>query len=183
MTALSTDLIDSIRADMWHWLEDFVATKNAFYAGKFAPCPYARAAINAHQVAVEVWTEGDVARFIRAQSLTLVTSPEVSTLVMAFPPRTERKWGLTEFVETLNAELIPHDIFLNTGTTKTMASRFTGSPPGTPYFIAVANRLGAVLTGSRALMRTQYYFNWPPEQLELVVKRRARMAERFGHRV
>jgi hypothetical protein len=173
-------LVDAINADVWRWLDEFVTAKNDFYNRKFAPCPYARAAINAGQVGVAVWTAGDVTEFIRLRSIELRDTPAMSTLVMAFPPRVQFRWGMTDFVETLNSELIADDIFLNTGSTKTMASRYPGSTRDAPYFIAVANRLDAVLAGSQALQRTQYYRDWPAEQLDLVVVRRARMAQQFG---
>lgn len=170
----------AIEQDIWTWLNAFVAANNSFYAGKFPPCPYARKAIIAGQVDVKVYMEGDVRKFIREKTLELRDAPKLSTRVMAFPPRVQWQWGITEFVEGINAEVISDDLFLNTGVTKTMFSRYGGSRPGEFYFIVVANRVGAVLAGSEALERTDYYSNWPPEQYELVVVRRARMVERYS---
>ena len=88
--------------------------------------------------------------------------------------------GHQRYVDTLNAELIPDNVFLNPGVTKTMKSRYPDSSDNSPYFIVVANRLDAVLSGSEALLRTDYYKDWPREQYEVVVKRRERLAKRFG---
>ncbi len=176
----STSLSAAIEQDLWTWLNAFVAANNSFYVGKFPPCPYARSAILAGQVDIKVYMEGNVREFIREKTIELRDTPKLSTRVIAFPPRVQWQWGISEFVEGLNAEVISDDVFLNTGVTKTMFSRYSGSRPGELYFIVVANRVGAVLAGSEALKRTDYYSNWPQEQYELVVERRARMAERYG---
>lgn len=173
--------IDSVVGeDIWAWLKEFVTVKNAFYNGKFAPCPYARSAILAAQVDVTVYLKGDVRAYIREKSIELRDTPSLSTRVMAFPPRIQFQWGISEYVETLNAELIADSVFLNTGVTKTKTSRYPGLPGKDPYFIVVANRLEAVLSGAEALRRTAYYKDWPRDQYELVVERRERMARRYG---
>ena len=166
--------------DIWAWLKEFVTVKNEFYNKKFAPCPYALSAILAEQVDVTVYTKGDVRAYIREKSLELRDTPNLSTRVMAFPPRIQFQWGISEYVETLNAELIADNVFLNTGVTKTKISRYPGPPGKDPYFIVVANRLEAVLSGAQALQRTVYYKDWPRDQYELVVERRERMAKRYG---
>lgn len=171
-----------VERDVWQWLDQFVAAKNAFYGGKFAPCPYARSAMLGGQVDVTVYAGGDVRGYIRAKSNELRDTPKLSTRVMAFPPRIQWQWGLTDFVETLNVELIGDNVFLNTGVTKSMPSRHPGVTGGSPYFIVVANRLDAVLAGSAALQRTAYYCDWPREQYELVVERRDRLVANYGKR-
>ena len=179
----STASIDAlIHKDICAWLKAFVTVANPFYNKKFAPCPYARAAMLAERVDVAVYINGDVRSFIRQKSVELRDTAALSTRVMALPPRIQWQWGISEYVETLNAELIPDNVFLNTGVTKTMVSRYPNSPRGAPYFIVVANRLDAVLSGSEALHRTDYYKDWPREQYELVVDRRERMAKRYGAR-
>ena len=175
-----TSLDAAIEADIWTWLKTFVTVKNDFYKRKFAPCPYALAALLADQVDVKVHVKGDVRGFIRAKSEELRDTPALSTRVIAFPPRIQFQWGISDYVEMLNAELIADGVFLNTGVTKTMPSRHTGANGKDPYFIVVANRLEAVLDGARALARTKFYENWPKYQYELVVERRERMAKRYG---
>jgi hypothetical protein len=169
-----------VEEDVWAWLGDFVTVKNAFYHGKFAPCPYARKAVLAGQVDVRVFVKGDVRDFIRQQSTELRDDPQLSTRVIVFPPRVQFQWGISEYVETLNAELIAGGVFLNTGVTKTKSSRYPGSTRNDLYFIVVANRLQPVLDGAEALAKTGYYKDWPREQYELVVERRQRMAKRYG---
>jgi hypothetical protein len=166
--------------DLWKWLKEFVTVNNEFYNFKFAPCPYAKPAIATGRVDVTVYLSGDIRAYIRDRSIELRDNPKLSTRVMGFPPRIQWQWGISEFVETLNKELIPDNVFLNTGVTKTMRSRYPGSAENDPYFIVVANRLDAVLSGSEALERTEYYKDWPREQYELVVERRARMAKLYG---
>lgn len=173
--------VQDIEADIWHWLNSFVTVKNEFYHNKFAPCPYARAAVRASQVDVTVFTGGDVRGYIRSRSTELCDSETLSTRVMAFPPRLQYHWGMTGFVEALNMELISRNVFLNTGVTKTMPSRHPGAQ-NAPYFIVVANKLEAVLDGAEALKRTKFYNDWPADQFELVVTRRARMAAQYGSR-
>ncbi len=176
-----TASIDSaVGEDIWAWLKEFVTVKNPFYNGKFAPCPYARSAILADQVDVTVYLKGDVRAYIREKSVELRDTPSLSTRVMAFPPRIQLQWGISDFVDTLNAELIADGVFLNTGVTKTRTSRYPGPPGKDPYFIVVANRLAAVLSGAEALQRTAYYKDWPRDQYELVVERRERMARRYS---
>lgn len=172
-------LHEQVEQDLWAWIHAFVTTPNEFYHHKFAPCPYARGAVVGHTVDVVPWQAGDVRRFIREQAIGMRDTPTLTTRVMAFPPRTQRAWGLSEFVETLNGELVPDGVFLNTGVAKTTTSRYPGSG-GSPYFIVVANSLGPVLKGSQALQRTDYYKDWPREHYEIVVERRARLAQRFG---
>jgi len=171
-----------VNQDIWVWLKEFVTVKNEFYNKKFPPCPYALQAILAEQVDVKVYLKGDTRSYIREKSFELRDTPKLSTRVMAFPPRVQWQWGISEYVETLNAELISDGVFLNTGVTKTMNSRYPGSSGNDPYFIVVANRLEAVLSGSKALQRTAYYKDWPREQYELVVERRDRMAKRYADR-
>jgi hypothetical protein len=177
---MADTLLDDIHQDIWTWLNGFVSVKNSFYDGKFAPCPFARAAIVTSKVDVKVYLRGDVRTFIRANAIDLRDTGELSTRVMAFPPRIQGQWGIDDFIESVNAELIRDDIFLNPGVTKTLKSRYPGSPPDAPYYIVVANRLEAVLSGSDALQRTTFYAKWPKEQYELVVERRDRMAKRYG---
>ena len=177
---LDVPIAAAIEQDVWTWLKAFVTVDNAFYAGKFPPCPYARSAILADQVDVKVYTNGDIRAFIREKTIELRDSPSLSTRVMVFPPRVQWQWGISEFVERLNTETIPDNVFLNTGVTKTKASRYPGCRAGELYFIIVANRVDAVLAGSEALKKTDYYSNWPREQYELVVERRERMVDLYG---
>lgn len=181
-TAAGVPLAALIEQDIWTWLKAFVTVNNAFYAGKFPPCPYARSAILARSVDIEAYLKGDIRAFIRAKTIELRESPNLSTRVMAFPPRFQLQWGLSEFVERLNTEMIADNVFLNTGVTKTMVSRYPGSRAGDLYFIVVANRVDAVLAGSEALKKTDYYANWPREQYNLVVERRERMVELYGRK-
>ena len=178
MSETTTDF-DQIAADVWTWLRDFVAVKNEFYGAKFPPCPFAQKALLTETVDVAVWQSGDVRQFVRAQSIDMRDTPHLTTRVMAFPPRIQMAWGISEFVESLNAELIPDNLFLNTGVAKTSTSRYPGSG-GNPYFIIVANSLDAVLKGSESLPRTDYYDDWPKTHFEIVVERRERMARRYG---
>ncbi len=169
----------AIEADIWTWMREFVAVKNDFYGAKFPPCPFAQKALLSETVDVAVWTSGEVRTFIRARAEDMRDSPKLTTRVMAFPPRIQLAWGISEFVESLNRELIADNIFLNTGVTKTAVSRYPGSQDN-PYFIVVANSLDAVLKGSESLQRTDYYEDWPKKHYEIVVERRERMAQRYG---
>ena len=168
--------------DLWRWLNEFVTVDNEFYNFKFAPCPYAKPAIANGKVDVTVYLSGDVRTYIRERTIEMRDNPKLSTRVMAFPLRIQWQWGISEFVEALNKEQIPNNVFLNTGVTKTMKSRYPGSADNEPYFIVVANRLDAVLSGAESLERTDYYKNWPKEQYKLVVERRARMAQLYGQK-
>lgn len=170
---------ETVEEDVWAWIREFVTVQNEFYGFKFAPCPYARAAVLAETVDVVAWRTGDFRPFIRESALGVRDSPKLTTRVMAFPPRMQWAFGLSEYVENLNRELIPDEVFLNTGVAKTSRSRYPGSGEN-PYFIVVANSLGPVLKGAEALQRTDYYKDWPRGHYEIVVERRARMAERYG---
>ncbi len=178
----STDpdaLYAAIDKDIWAWINQFVTVPNEFYNDKFPPCPYAKQAVLAKTVDVAVWRSGDVRPFIRERSVGMRDDPKLTTRVMAFPPRIQWEWGINDYVENLNAELIRDNVFLNTGVAKTSTSRYPGSG-GKPYFIVVANSLAAVLSGSESLKRTDYYKDWPKAHYEIVVERRARMAKRYG---
>jgi hypothetical protein len=98
---------------------------------------------------------------------------------MALAPKVRFQWGINDFVEHLNAELIPTNVFLNTGIAKTTHSKYPGSNSQDPYYIVVANSLDAVLSGAEALQKTDYYKNWPAAHYELVVERRARLARQY----
>lgn len=171
-------MYDEINQDIWNWFDEFVTVPNEFYDNKFPPCPYARAALMRETVDVAVWESGDVRGFIRQQAMDMRDSPKLTTRVMAFPPRTQYAWGISEFVETLNAEMIPDNVFLNTGIAKTTVSRYPGSSDK-PYFIVVANSLDAVLKGAKSLEKSNYYKDWPTSHYEIVVERRARLAQRY----
>lgn len=168
-----------IEADVWTWMREFVSVKNEFYNAKFPPCPFAQKALLQQTVDVTVWQSGDVREFIRTSAEGMRAAPKLTTRVMAFPPRVQFAWGVSDFVESLNRELIADNIFLNTGVTKSTVSRYPGSQ-GNPYFIVVANSLEAVLQGSESLQRTDYYADWPKTHYEIVVERRAKMAARYG---
>jgi hypothetical protein len=172
-------IVQQVEEDVWAWIHNFVTVKNDFYKGKFAPCPYAAKAVQNNTVDVQVWESGDVRQFIREQAILMRESPTLTTRVMAFPPQTAFQWGLSDYVEDLNAELISSNVFLNTGVAQTTKSRYPGSSRE-PYFIVVANSLAAVLAGAESLQKTDYYKNWPAAHYALVVERRARMAKRYG---
>jgi hypothetical protein len=169
-----------IEHDIWAWINEFVTVPNAFYDHRFAPCPFARQAVLAKTVDVQVWQAGDVFEFIRDMALAMGDSAKLTTRVLVFPPQIRLRWGITEFVEQLNAELICRNIFLNTGAAKTTHSKYPGSSSSDPYFFVIANSLAAVLSGAEALAGSDYYKNWPAEHFALVVERRARMAKQFG---
>jgi hypothetical protein len=175
----TTTVFEAIEADLWRWMREFVAVPNEFYGGKFPPCPFALRALLAETVDVCVWRKGDVRQFVRTQATGMRDSPQLTTRVMAFPPRAQMAWGFTDFVDSLNTTLIPHNVFLNPGVAKTTVSQYPGSA-GQPYFIVVANSLDAVLKGASALQRTDYYEDWPASHFEIVVERRARLAKRYG---
>ena len=174
-------LREEIERDIWSWINEFVTVPNGFYDGRFAPCPYARAAVIGGTVDAVAWTSGDVRKFIRAKADELRDLPKLTTRVMTFPPRVQLTWGLSDWIEMQNAELIPDNIFLNPGIAKTTVSRYTNSA-GEPYFIVVANSLAAVLQGAKSLAKFNYYKDWPNEHYALVVERRARLAELYGRK-
>jgi hypothetical protein len=172
-------LQEEIEQDLWKWINEFVTVPNEFYDDKFAPCPYALKAVKSKAVDVAVWESGDVRAFIREKAVGMRDAPHLTTRVMGFPPRTQHAWGISEFVEELNRELIPHNVFLNTGIAKTATSRYPNSQ-NNPYFIVVANSLAAVLDGAESLAKSNYYKDWPKGHYEIVVERRARMAKLYG---
>jgi hypothetical protein len=169
-----------VEDDIWSWIHTFVTAKSEFYEFKFAPCPYARQAVASKTVDVLVWTEGDIRAFIKNRAVEMRDCPSLTTRVMVFPPKTRFQWGINDYVENLNAELIATNVFLNTGVAKTTKSRYPGSNPNDPYFIVIANSLAAVIAGSESLEKTDYYKDWPAEHYAHVVVRRARMANKFG---
>jgi hypothetical protein len=172
---------EEIEADIWTWMREFVSVRNDFYGSKFAPCPFAKQALTIGTVDVVVWRSGDAREFVRAHAAGMRDAPGLTTRVMTFPPRIQRIWGFSDFLESLNAELIPDDVFLNPGVAKRTTSRHPGAA-GQPYFIVVANTLTAVLRGSELLLRTDYYDKWPASHFALVVERRARLARRSSKR-
>ena len=171
-------LHEQIEQEIMQWMKEFIVVPNEFYDGKFAPCPYAQAALLARAVDVAVWQSGDPRRFIREQASTMRDSAGIQTRVIVFPPRVQWSLGISDFVDTLNTELIPDDTFLNTGVAKTTKSLYPGSADQ-PYFIVVVNSLTAVLRGAKSLQKTNYYDKWPSSHRRIVVDRRADMAERY----
>lgn len=169
-----------VEQDLWNWIHDFVTAKNEFYGMKFAPCPFAQKAVVNKTVDVLVWQSGNVRDFIRAGAERVRDIEKLTTLVMAFPPKTRHAWGLSDYVEGLNMEYISSNVFLNTGVAKSTSSRYPGSNPKDPYFIVIANSLDGVLAGAEALAKTNYYKDWPAEHYALVVERRARLAKQYG---
>lgn len=171
-----------IADDIWAWIRQFVMAPNKFYDYKFPPCPFAKQAVQAKTVDVLVWQNEDVRAFIRVAAVELRNHPSLTTRVMAFPPATRFTWGLNDFVEDLNVELVSDNVFLNTGIAQTSRSKFSGSNPQEPYFIVIANSLDAVLAGAKSLAKTDYYKNWPKPHYAHVVERRARFARKYRHK-
>lgn len=176
----SDPIYDLIKQDLWAWINEFVTVPNEFYHFKFPPCPFARQAVLSKTVDVQVWKSGDIRTFIKNCSIEMRDSATLTTRVMGFPPRTQFMWGISDFVEQVNAEMIADNVFLNTGLAKSSSSRYPGSSSKDPYFIVVANSLDAVLSGAQALKKTDYYKDWPAEHFAIVVERRARMAKLYG---
>lgn len=172
-------LHEQIEQEIVQWIKNFIVVPNDFYDGKFAPCPYAQAAMLARAVDVAVWRSGDPRLFIREQASTMRDSAGIQTRVIVFPPRIQWSLGISDYVDTLNTELISSDTFLNTGIAKTTKSSYPGSAEQ-PYFIVVVNSLTAVLRGAKSLQKTNYYDKWPASHRKIVVERRAEMAERYG---
>ncbi len=171
-------LHEQIEQDIWNWINEFVTASNEFYKFKFAPCPYARTAVLQNKVDVKIWESGDIRQFIREGAVDMRESPQLTTRVMTFPPKTRFLWGINDYVEQLNVELVPTNVFLNTGVARTTQSRYSGSTD--PYFIVIANSLAAVLAGAESLAKSDYYQDWPADHYAHVVERRARMAKHFG---
>ncbi|MCJ2070907.1 hypothetical protein MKK75_19285 [Methylobacterium sp. J-030] len=172
-------LHEQIEQEIVQWIKEFIVVPNDFYDGKFAPCPYAQAAMLARAVDVAVWQSGDPRRFIREQASSMRDSAGIQTRVIVFPPRVQWSLGISDYVDTLNTELISSDTFLNTGIAKTTTSLYPGSAEQ-PYFIVVVNSLTAVLRGAKSLQKTNYYDKWPASHRKIVVDRRADMAKRYG---
>ncbi|MCJ2054460.1 hypothetical protein [Methylobacterium sp. J-070] len=170
---------DEIETDIINWIREFIVVPNEFYDGKFAPCPYAQAAMSARAVDVAVWEAGDPRLFIREKASTMRQAPKIQTRVIVFPPRIQWSLGVSEYIDTLNTELIAEDLFLNTGVAKTTKSLYPGSG-NKPYFIVVVNSLNAVLRGAKSLQKTNFYDKWPASHLKIVVERRANLAARYG---
>jgi hypothetical protein len=170
----------AVEEDIWAWIKEFVTAPNEFYDYKFPPCPFARQAVLAKTVDVQVWQSGKVREFIRDNAIRMRDSQSLTTRVMAFPPQTRFQWGINDYVEALNAEMVSTNVFLNTGVAKTTQSRYPGSPSKEPYFIVIANSLDAVLSGAKSLAKTDYYKNWPAAHYAHVVERRERMAKKYG---
>lgn len=175
----TNSLYEHIEDDIWTWINEFVMAPNAFYDNRFPPCPFARGAVNAGAVDVRVWQSGDVQEFISEGAVQMRDCPSLSTRIMTFPPKTQYLWGLSDYVESLNTDLVATDVFLNTGLAKTTCSRYPG-PSADPYFVVIANSLAAVLAGARSLTKTPFYRDWPTAHYALVVERRERMARKYG---
>ena len=173
-------IYEKVEQDIWSWIDNFITVTNEFYNDKFPPCPFARQAVESKTVDVQVWRSGGVREFIKDHAIGMRDSRSLSTRVMVFPPRTRMRWGIGDYVESLNAELIADNLFLNTGVATTTKSRYPGSPRKEPYFIVIANSLDAVISGAESLMKTDYYAKWPADHYAHVVERRARMAKKYG---
>jgi len=169
-----------IEQDIWAWIHEFVTTPNEFYDYKFSPCPFARQAVQTKKVDVRAWQSGNVREFIKDNATAMREEPSLTTRVMAFPPMVRFQWGINDYVEALNVEMISSNVFLNAGVAKSTKIRYPGSRSKDPYFIVIANSLDAVMSGAEMLAKTDYYKNWPAEHYAHVVERRARMARQYG---
>ena len=114
----ATTLHDQVKCDLWRWINEFISVPNEFYKKKFAPCPYAKSAVLDGQVDVVVWESGSPRDFIRDQAMAMRDERPltgVTTRCMGFPPRMLRAWGLVDYVDALNLELVADNVFLNAG--------------------------------------------------------------------
>ena len=172
-----------VEDDIWTWIHDFVTAPSEFYNFKFAPCPYARQA-------VQNKTGGrpglaDRATFASSYASKPLQMREASHVD---DPRDGLSaedafscGGSTTTSKSSTWSWFRRNVFLNTGVAKTTKSRFPGSASKDPYFIVIANSLAAVLVGAESLAKSNYYENWPAAHYAHVVERRARLAKKYGN--
>ena len=114
---------------------------------------------------------GDVRAFIRAGAMGMRDNPDLTTRVLAFPPRVELQTGINAFVDSFNEKMIPDNVFMNTGVARTTSSRYPGPDFKKPYFIVVAEQPGAGAGWLRDA-EADAVLDWPKEHYGIVVERR-----------
>lgn len=171
---------EQVRADIWKWITNYIEVDNKFYDYEFPPCPYARGARLKGIVTVNAYESGDVKKFVSEQAHALVVDPKFEIAVLAMPPRKQWTYGFNKFIEELNAELIPNDYYAQYGFAVKSTSAYPGLFNKGRYFIIIINKLGPVLDGHKALLKTSYYTPWSKKHYDDVVTRRNQMVEKYG---
>ena len=156
---------------IWTWITDYVEQNHAFYNHRFPPCPYAQKARLSGAVEVYALQSNYIER-IRNLSWTLLDTPAISTRVIALPTLQRWNFSLLHSLKQYNSQLVDRDTYLQWGWAQGTRAAI-GLVPGR-YFVVIANRLAAVMAGSAALKKTDYYDHWPNTHLDRVVGDRER---------
>lgn len=161
-----------VEAEIWDWIKNYIEVDNKFYNYKFAVCPYAKAARQKGIVDVKGYEHGSVKEFIADNVRRLVADPNLEICVMAMPPRTKWHWGMKRLIDQLNKEVIPQGYYVQYGQAVKTSSIYPGLFNGGKYFVVLVNRVGPVLEGHKALLKTDYYKPWSKKHYDAVVTRR-----------
>lgn len=161
-----------VEAEIWDWIKNYIEVNNKFYDYKFAVCPYAKAARQKGIVDVKGYEHGSVKEFIADNVRELVADPKLEICVLAMPPRTKWHWGMKRLIDQLNKEVIPQGYYVQYGQAVKTASIYPGMFNGGKYFVVLVNRVGPVLEGHKALLKTDYYKPWSKKHYDAVVTRR-----------
>jgi hypothetical protein len=168
-----------IEQDIWNWLTGYIEVNHKFYDYKFPPCPYAKGARLKGLVDVQAYESGKIKAFISQQSHDLAENNKYNVRMLALPPRASWHFGLEQFLNDLNEQLVPLDYYAQYGTALQTSSRYSGWFNSGPYFIVIINKLSDVLTGHQALATTDYYKPWATDHYNDVVVRRQEMYEKI----
>jgi hypothetical protein len=172
---------DQVEAAIWDWIKTYIEVDHKFYNYKFAVCPYAKAARHQGIVDVKEYEQGSIKEFISDNVRGLVADPKLDIRVIAMPPRTKWQWGIKRLVDQLNQEVIPQGYYVQYGQAVKTASIYPGLFNGSKYFVVLVNRVGPILDGHRALLKTDYYAPWSKKHYAAVVTRRQDLIDKYKH--
>jgi len=170
---------DIIEKDILDWVKNYIEVPHKFYNYQFAPCPYAKGARLKNLVDIKVYNSGNIFKFIKDNSIDLITEKKLNTRIMVFPPYFKLFFFLKWYLFYLNTKFVKQDYYIQFGSATTTKSKYTGLFIGKPYRIIIINKLSDVIDASKILEKNSYYNNWNKKHYDTVVTRREKFFKKY----
>jgi hypothetical protein len=161
----------NIKQDILDWVTNFIEVNHEFYNFRFPPCPYAKAARLAGLLNITVHEEGTLASYVDRNIQAIIADGKYTVTVLVLQPRARYYFWLMWWLKYKNRSLVAHDLYAQLGTARVNEKEYT---------VIIINRLDDIISGHRALSKTDYYRNWTAEHYNAVVTRRGDVMTRHG---
>jgi len=172
--------MNEINNDILNWIINYIEVDHKFYDYKFPPCPYAQSARLKGLIDIQSYNSGSTWKFVFQRVTTFAENKQHNVCILAFPNYTKWNFLLRWRIRQLNKKLINKDYYMQYGLALKTQSRYPELLTRKPYFVVIINCLSDVLSGHRALLKTDYYKPWAAHHYNDVVVRRQKMYEKYS---